>query len=259
MSITHLTFIDVETVPESELPNDRETLALFLKRFEKTLKENEILTGQQLWNDRASLNAEFGKIIAISIGKMVIENVVVSADAISDEKNAKQVVEKFYIRSLMGRDEGTLLKQASESFARAGGTLVGHNAIEFDFPFLMRRYMVHGLPIPPQLNVAGTKPWDVKLEDTMKMWSGTQWNYKVSLELLCHVLGIPSPKQDISGADVAQIYWDSFKPKEGMLPFDVEHEAMKKIGDYCAGDVLACANAYCRMKGLPLIENVEYV
>lgn len=275
MSITHLTFIDIETVPEFRIIpepvnfSDLNTLAQavpwksyqrkFSNEIEKTEGDDFVKKMANHYEEKAALHAEFGKIIAISIGKMVTENITLTLDQQSEKAKAKETIDKFYIRSLTGRDEATLLKQANDSFARAGGTLVGHNALEFDFPYLMRRYMVHGLPIPPQLNVAGTKPWDVKLEDTMKMWSGTQWNYKVSLELLCHVLGIPSPKQDISGADVAQIYWDSFKPKEGMLPFDVEQEAMKKIGDYCAGDVLACANAYCRMKGLPLIENVEYV
>lgn len=261
MSITHLTFVDIETVPEFRIIpeplnfSDLNTLAQavpwksyqrkFSNEIEKTEGDDFVKKMANHYEEKAALHAEFGKIIAISIGKMVIE-----------EEHPKGM---FYIRSLTGRDEATLLKQANDSFARAGGTLVGHNAIEFDFPFLMRRYMINGLPIPPQLNVAGLKPWDVKLEDTMKMWSGTQWSHKISLELLCHVLGIPSPKQDISGADVAQIYWDSFKVVEGELPFDTEAKAMKRIGDYCNLDVLAAAQCYCRMKGLPLIENVEYV
>jgi hypothetical protein len=266
MSITHLTFVDIETVPIDIPELSIERSNLFEKRFKREIED--ILgkgtptygAHQKFWEDKASLHAEFGKIIAISIGKYVADETGPVSDPKDKAKNAALITPgKFYIRSLTGRDEATLLKQATDSFTRAGGTMVAHNGLEFDFPYLMRRYMVHGLPIPPQLNVAGLKPWEVKLEDTMKMWSGTQWNYKVSLELLCHVLGIPSPKQDISGADVAQIYWDSFKEVEGQLPFDTEERAMRKIGTYCNGDVLACANAYCRMKGLPMIENVEYV
>lgn len=270
MSITHLTFVDIETVPEFQMLTD-DIKPLFLKKTEHLRKEKvdesysmrngtkTPQTDQELWNDKASLHAEFGKIVAISIGKMVTEKIELTLDEQSKKQKTHETIDKFYVRSLTGRDEATLLKQASDSFTRAGGTMVAHNGLEFDFPYLMRRYMVNGLPMPAQLNVASVKPWDIKLEDTMKMWSGTQWNYKVSLELLCHVLGIPSPKQDISGADVAQIYWDSFKAVEGELPFDTEQKAMKRIGDYCAGDVLSCANAYSRMKGLPLIENVEYV
>lgn len=285
MSITHLTFVDIETVPEHENLDtcSMDVEFLFGKRFHKeiigqcdpiSMADMDAaaacfsLETKRVYRKNAALHAEFGKIVAISIGKMVVEKQSVetsheqSPTAI-EEPHAKRIstreIDKFYIRSLTGRDEATLLKQASDSFARAAGTMAAHNGLEFDFPYLMRRYMVHGLPMPPQLNVAGVKPWDVKLEDTMKMWSGTQWSHKVSLELLCHVLGIPSPKQDISGADVAQIYWDSFKAVDGVLPFDVEQEAMKKIGGYCNGDVLACAQVYCRMKGLPLIENVEYV
>jgi hypothetical protein len=271
MSITHLTFVDIETVPDIDKHHD-----LFLKRFEREIREtiDEVpypaegtqettirrdTARQIVWDKKASLHAEFGKIIAISIGKMVTENVVLTLDQQSEKQKAKETIDKFYIRSLTSRDEATLLRQASESISRAGGTLVGHNSIEFDFPFLMRRYMVNGIQVPEQLNVGMKKPWELKLEDTMKIWGGTSWGHKVSLELLAHVLGIPSPKSVMNGSDVAQVYWDSFKPQEGKLPFDVEQEAMKKIGDYCSEDVLCTANCYLRMKGLPLIESVEYV
>lgn len=237
MSISHLTFIDIETVNAEETPSE-----LFQKRFRKEMDEAYLVASdasptyrrieavKSVFESKAALHAEFGKVVAISIGKWV-----------DDEK-------KFYIRTLSGINEIELLTQSTKSIERAGGThLVAHNGIDFDFPFLMRRYIINGLPMPSQLRAYGVKPWDLKLEDTMKMWGGSAWNYKVSLELLCHVLGLESPKKDIEGSDVAELFYKG------------DEESLKKIADYCAGDVLACANAYCRMKGLPVIENVEYV
>lgn len=248
MSIAHLTFIDIETVSDPYNPYDENNGmsikgAYFGEKYPP--KEpcddwsNEVV---KKWFEKAGLHAEFGKIIAISIGKMVTEK---------DDKG--QPFEKFYIRSLTNRNEAELLRVAYDSMMKAGGIFIAHNGLEFDFPFLMRRFMINGLPMPPQLDVAEIKPWAVKLRDTMKMWSGTAWNYRVSLDLLCLIFGTPSPKKDISGADVGNIYHELHANPE-----DVK-AAMKKIGDYCAGDVLACAQVYCRMKGLPLIENVEYV
>jgi predicted PolB exonuclease-like 3'-5' exonuclease len=243
MNIAGMTFLDVETVPIRELKNVRgwDAYKLFLDRHwhkwqkkseeEGWAEDNQELYESEFYVPETSLHAEFGKVVAISIGKLV------------NEKEG----DKFYIRSLVDQDEKKLLEQTTISLAKAGGILCAHNGLEFDFPFLMRRYMINGLPIPPQLDVAETKPWDVKLRDTMKMWSGTQWNYKVSLELLCNILNVPSPKQEMDGSKVAELFSLG------------DEESMKKISDYCAGDVLACAQVYCRMKGLPLIENIEYV
>ncbi len=245
MSIAHLTFIDIETVPAVPFEQlDPHVEDMFRSKNVAAIidkKEYSTTAGKDVYADKAALQAEFGKIVAISIGKWIEGD------------------KMFYVRSLTGRDEKLLLTQAAESLKKAGGTFIGHNAIEFDFPFLMRRFMINGIPIPAQLDVAETKPWDVKLRDTMKMWSGTAWNYKCSLELLCHIFGIESPKKEIGGGDIAKIYYESFNVGKDELAFDVEEAAMKKIGTYCSGDTLACAQVYSKMKGLPLIENVEYV
>ncbi len=241
MSITHLTFLDIETIPDVDKSHE-----LFEKRFKHEIKNIIDLNvyppkdvPQMMWDEKAGLHAEFGKIVCISIGKMVSEKV----------EGSDKPIEKFYIRTIASKDEKELLLQATTSIMKAAGEdghLVAHNGLEFDFPFLMRRYMINGLPIPKQLRVDGVKLWDLKLKDTMKMWSGSAWNYKVSLELLCHILNIPSPKTGISGEDVAKLYFG-------------EEDGLKRIGEYCAGDTLACAQIYCRMKGLPLIETIEYV
>lgn len=249
MIISHITFLDIETVPEfnSYYQDDVTKSMLFDKKFAKDLSElrfDDQIYKEELYSKIAPLYAEFGKIVAISLGKFVDKD------------------DKFYIRTLTGRNEFTLLNQAVDSIKKAGGTtLCAHNGNEFDFPYLMRRLIINNIPVPAILTTFNKKPWEFAFEDTMKMWSGSAWNYRVSLELLANVLGLPSPKKDMSGSDVAKIYYDSFNVEKDELPFEKEEAALKKIGGYCAGDVLTLANVYSRMKGLPIIEDskVEYL
>jgi predicted PolB exonuclease-like 3'-5' exonuclease len=259
MSIASITFIDIETVSilnpfeKNSFDNSRFTAPKFFeKKFAKDI--NDCVPGINTkpdWDvirtymDKAPLHAEFGKVVAISIGKFV--------------PGKTHEDGKLYIRNLASRHEAELLTQASESIVKASGLLCAHNGMDFDFPFLMRRYMINGIPVPPPLNVAGVKPWDIKLEDTMKMWSGTQWNYKVSLDLLANIFGLPSPKKDMDGSDVARIYYDSFNIGENELPFEKEAAALKQIGNYCGSDVFCLANVYSKMKGLPIITEDQII
>ncbi|MFM7194795.1 MAG: hypothetical protein ACKOYP_08470 [Bacteroidota bacterium] len=40
--------------------------------------------------------------------------------------------------------------------------LCAHNGKEFDFPYLCRRMIINGIPLPPSLDLSGRKPWEVK-------------------------------------------------------------------------------------------------
>jgi len=240
--IQNICFLDIETIPAinitlgEDIPN--EIYGLFEKKFRKDLQDQGIA---ELYREKAGLYAEFGKVVCVSIGKMQAT--------------------KFFIKTMTNRDEKKLLIELAEAISKFP-ILCAHNGLEFDFPFLMRRYIINGLPIPPTLNVFGKKPWETPFEDTMKMWSGTAWNYKCSLDLLAHCLGLPSPKKDMDGSLVAEVYYSMFDDvKNDELPFEKEKQALDKIGKYCAGDIITLANVYCRMKGEPLIEKkqIEYV
>lgn len=253
MSLANITFLDIETVSQENPKTLSAPPVNYYNKFAGLLRQK--MTEDEWDNfdlvkeyaDKSGLYAEFAKIVCISIGKFV------------PAKGTEP--DKFYIRTIVGRKEDELLKLASESILKANGTLCAHNGLEFDFPFLMRRYMIHGIPVPPVLDVSGKKPWDINLIDTMKMWSGTAWNYKVSLELLANIFGLPSPKTEMDGSSVAEIYYDSFNIGKDELPFEKEEAAMKKIGDYCNADVFCMANCYAKMKGLPIIreDQINYV
>ena len=63
------------------------------------------------------------------------------------------------------------------------------------------------------LNIAGKKPWEVPHIDTLEMWKfGDYKSFHIS-EFLAGVLGIKTPKDDIDGIMVGDVYW-----KERNLP-----------------------------------------
>jgi uncharacterized protein YprB with RNaseH-like and TPR domain len=60
--------------------------------------------------------------------------------------------------------------------------LCGHNAKEFDIPFLARRMIINQIALPDKLNLFGKKPWEIPHLDTLEL----VWDYKhyTSLKLM---------------------------------------------------------------------------
>jgi len=111
--------------------------------------------------------------------------------------------------------------------------LCGHYIKNFDVPFLVKRLIIKGLKIPKIINTTGKKPWELKhLVDTHELWKFGGRN-ACTLDLLCQVLGIPSPKEKMSGADLHTVYWDD--------------QDLDAIQEYCEGDVTTLMMAYERV------------
>jgi len=234
INIENILFLDIETVPQ--YPDfqqlDEITQQLWEQKSASLCKDGQTPDGIY---ERAGIYAEFGKIICISVGF-----VHYTAD--------KQLA--FRLKSCFGDDEPELLKEFSEvinrfAMQRSNMFLCAHNGREFDFPYIARRMLINGIDLPALLDVAGKKPWELSFLDTMELWRFGDYKNYTSLKLLTHVFGIPSPKDDIDGSQVANVYW-----KEENLP---------RIVRYCEKDVLAIAQLLLRYKGLKLIlpENIS--
>ena len=227
-------FLDIETAPQypsyEKMPLEWQDLwdqkSFFLLRG----KEDE--TPESIY-PRAAIYAEFGKIICISCG-------VVQGTGTD---------KKIIIKSFAGDDEKMLLNDFSVMLKKwaADGTkwLCAHNGKEFDFPYLCRRLIINRLPIPSVLNISGKKPWEVNHLDTMDLWKFGDFKSYTSLNLLAHSLGIPTPKDDIDGSMVWEVYW-------------IEKN-MPRIITYCQKDVVTVAQIFLSMNGEALIkeENIE--
>lgn len=221
-------FIDIETVSAENPSRLSVPPVLFFKKFAKEAKTDDAQEMMKFYADKAALHAEFCKIVCISMGVL---------------KNGK-----FYIKTIVGDDEKKLLIEAEEQIAQAK-TILAHNGLEFDFPMWMRRAIINNTPIPSLLKTAGKKIWDVKdqLLDTMQMWSGTAYNYRVSLALLANVLSIPDPKKDMDGSKIGELYYST------------DPDRLNKIGEYCTGDVWTAFQVYLRMKGEELITEDQII
>jgi hypothetical protein len=100
--------------------------------------------------------------------------------------------------------------------------------------------VINQLPLPNFLPDAGAKPWEVKMFDSLQYWKFGDYKNYISLNLLAHVLGAPTSKDDISGKDVARVYYQ-------------DHD-LPRIAKYCAKDVIAVANIYLRFHQQPILE-----
>lgn len=229
--------IDIETVPcvnsWDMLPDGMQ--AHWLKKMEHlALSEEEMQNAASCFESRAGIYAEFGKVVCIGLG-------LYTGD---DKKEAK-----IRLKALYNHDEKKLLIEFSntlQAFLKIHKDVVfcGHNIKEFDIPYLCRRFIIQGLPLPEIMRFGGMKPWQVPLEDTLHLWRFGDYKHYTSLDLLASVLEVPSSKTEMDGSMVAEAYW-----KENQL---------EQIGAYCLQDIYTTALVYLKLKGwqgnLPVAE-----
>lgn len=231
INLENILFLDIETVPEAENFNvlDEESKHLFELKTQYQRKEE--YTPEEFY-DRAGIWAEFGKIVCISVGYFTF----------------KGDVRHFRVTSFFG-DEKKILSDFSNLlntyFNHPQHILCGHNAKEFDFPFIARRMIINQIQIPNKLNLFGKKPWEVPHLDTLEMWKFGDFKHYTSLKLLTKVLNIPSPKDDISGSEVGHVYY-------------VEKN-IDRIITYCEKDVIAVAQIFLRLRREDLLIEEEII
>ena len=222
-------FLDIETVPQEYAWNtlDPKTAQLFSDktRFEQ---ERNGKTAEELWGERGGILAEFGKIVCIGVGSL----------------HRKGEGHELRVTSFHGPNEYDVLQRFADLLNRHYNSddhwLCAHNGKEFDFPYMARRMLVLGIAVPHILDLSGKKPWEVNHLDTMELWKFGDYKNFTSLDLLAAIFNIPTPKDDIDGSQVADVYYN-----QNDLP---------RIVHYCTKDVLTVAQIFRRYRGEPLIE-----
>lgn len=226
IALDDLLFLDIETVPQCS--GYHELSPEFRRLWDKKAATLGDKTPEEFY-ERAGIYAEFGKIICISVG-------VVS------DKNGQRSIR---LKSYAGHDEAALLRDfaamlGSHSANRRNLALCAHNGKEFDFPYISRRMLVHGIRVPAVIDTRMMKPWDIRHLDTMELWRFGDYKHYTSLQLLTCLFDIPTPKDDIDGSQVAGVYWG-----ENNLP---------RIVEYCQKDVVAVVQLFLRYRGEPLVD-----
>ena len=224
--INQILFLDIETVPNCHSFDELDELTQQLFRVKSKRFYQEQNTDQEVYDRRAGILAEFGKIICISVGFLY---------RLSEKKAIK-------VKSFYAEDEKTILQEFTHLLNQHSdyNILCGHNSKEFDIPYIARRCIVHGIPLASQLELWGKKPWEIPHIDTMDMWKFGDYKHFTSLDLLCHTLNIPSSKNELDGSQVADMYY-----RKG---------AIELIANYCEDDVVATIQIYLRLTQQSLVE-----
>ena len=230
IDINKIIFLDIETVPlEYEFKNlPKRAIDLWDKKT-KYIQRYQEIDAEQAYS-KAGIYAEFGKIVCISAGY------------VTQEKKEQ----KLRIKSIFGKDEKKLLRGFNSLLNKTlkeNYLLCAHNGKEFDFPFIGRRNLINGLTLPAQLDIAGKKPWEIPHLDTMELWKFGDYKHFTSLKLLANILGIPSPKEDIDGSMVRQVYY--------------EEKNLDRIITYCELDVVTTAQVFLKLRGEELLNESE--
>ena len=232
--LENLILIDIETVPQHpdfDLLNE-EWKQLWQEKTQRSLPD--FTTPAEFYPQRAGVMAEFAKIICISMGYF------------TKQGNALQL----RLKSFYGDDEKVLLQSFVTVLNQVETknnkwSFSGHNIKEFDIPFICRRLLVNSLPIPAYLDFQNMKPWDTNMVDTFQYWRFGDYKNYTSLKLLAAAMGVPSPKDDIDGSMVADVYW--------------KEKNLERIVTYCQKDVVTTGNIILRFKNMELLKEEQVV
>lgn len=216
-----LLFYDIETARCAKSYQDLSPPLLEAWKY-KVRHQNEIekktgkeVTPEQYFLDKAALYAPFARIVCIVAGTVKEGNLFKQKIYIGDEKDLltrfSQDVTEFKIR-------------------RPEAKLVGFNSIGFDDPFVAKRMLVNEVILPDVLDRGDVKPWEVAAVDLSKLWQGNAY-YPDSLAAVSAALDLPFPKGVLDGSDVGNAFYNG---------------EIKKIADYCVGDVLTTVNIFRR-------------
>lgn len=236
LDFSNFLVIDIETVGVSPdyggLPKRFQKLWDHKSQF---FKDSDDKTSAELFEERAGIFAEFGKIVSIAIGFFFYDGSKLC----------------FKVKAFSNDDEHLLLKSFKElltsKFDEGKIRFCAHNGKEFDYPYIARRMLVNDISLPACLQFHGKKPWEINHLDTMELWKFGDRKAFTSLELLAALFNIESSKSDLDGSKVHEAYY--------------KQQGLEKIAEYCMNDVVVTAQLFLKLNALPLMEpeNIEII
>ncbi len=221
-----LLFIDIETVP---IRKTYQELSPDMQQF-WTHKSGFIAPDKlpaESFTECAGIYAEFAKVTAVGFGFF--------------RENTAQEIE-LRVKSIWDTDEKSLLEEFSVLLNKFKHEtlLVGHHAKEFDFPFLCRRILVNGLPLPSLLPLQGRKPWEIKHLDTMEMWKFGDHKKFTPLPLLAEIFGIEA-NMNLDEHLIYKLYYQT--------------ENYAEIAKHCQKNVMLTAQLYLCLQNYPRLKS----
>lgn len=235
--IKSMLFIDIETTSGfktlDELKESHPELISFWDRKEKFIRAEDVelkdAESSDIYFQKASLTAEWGRIVCISVGQ------------IKFDENDVPFMQK---KSFYGSDEKELLVDfvnfMSQVFFKAPGIkLVGHNIKGFDLPYIIKKSILYSLELPRQLHLHKVKPWENCLIDTYEVWKAGGWS-SAALAHLCLLLGIKNPKDDMNAGEVGAAFYAG---------------RIEEIKNYCEEDIEAAGSLMLKFANMSPIRS----
>lgn len=204
-------YIDIETRPPHLSPDDRAALVSAPANYKDPEKIAAYIAehAEDAWR-RCALDYRRGHILAIGVA---VDDGPVEVH-VDEEGDGLACLDGLYATLKQQCPNGRLL-------------WVGHNVKGFDLPWIWRLAVRHAHPI------AGIIPrarYDKRVDDTMDIWAGTDWQHKASLSDIAAYLHLEAKLG--KGSDVCDLWlardWD-------------------KLRAYCAQDVAITRAAYRAM------------
>ena len=231
--LKHILFLDIETVAEKASFHDldQRKQELWAKKS-SFFREAEHHSPEELYN-KAGIYAEFGKVVVISVGYF----------------SQLEPQPEFRITAFADHDEKKVLQQMADllngHFNHKETRLCAHNGKEFDFPYMARRMLIHGIALPNALQLSGNKPWEINHLDTLELWKFGDYKHFTSLDLLAAIFEIESSKDDIDGSQVNEVYYKA--------------SDLERITEYCKRDVSVLVQVFLKLNQLPLLKEENII
>lgn len=235
--IKSMLFIDIETTSGfktlDELKESHPELISFWDRKEKFIRAEDVelkdAESSDIYFQKASLTAEWGRIVCISVGQIKFD----------EDDNPFMQKKSFY-----GSDEKELLTDfisfMNQVFFKAPGIkLVGHNIKGFDLPYIIKKSILYSLELPRQLHLHKVKPWENCLIDTYEVWKAGGWS-SAALAHLCLLLGIKNPKDDMNAGEVGAAFYAG---------------RIEEIKNYCEEDIEAAGSLMLKFANMSPIRS----
>lgn len=224
INLNKILFLDIETVPLLECYSDLEE-GIKGNWKKKCISSGWAVEGvsidelTELYLDKSALYPEYSRICCVSFGYWKGGEIVTV--------------------SIIDEDEERILVKVKEFISNKNfNVLAAFNGMNFDFPYLSRRYFYKGLELPLKLRVFGKKPWEIiQFFDPMNVLKFSGFT-ACGLDIACVNCGISSPKTIMNGAEVKDYFWNG------------DHKLIEK---YCEGDVIAMIQLVIRMLELNVI------
>ena len=154
---------------------------------------------EQNYTERAAHLAEFGQMIAVALGAL---------------RTPTDKEYHLHVKSILHQDEAQLLRQMGEVLSSPtlkAYRCCAHNGKRYHFPYVCRRLLAQGLPLPQTWQLRGRRPWQVEgVSDTMDDWVFGDFKHATPLRLLAMCLGIKEAEAPdwLSTDELHRLYYD---------------------------------------------------